>query len=118
MFGSHAIEHGASRPGRWLRERRLRLTLWIAAIEGLLVVVHVLHWWLVVVLAAIAVGIWLYGGRHNRSYMLRQTSWILAVSQLLVVIVPLALAIATTVAIAVFALLAVAALVFLFTERP
>ena len=36
MFGAHAIEHGSTRTGRWLRERRLRFTLWIAAIEGLL----------------------------------------------------------------------------------
>ena len=34
MFGAHAIEHGSTRPGRWLRERRLRLTYWIAAVEG------------------------------------------------------------------------------------
>ena len=31
-----AIEHGSSRTGRWLRERRFRFTLWIAAVEGLL----------------------------------------------------------------------------------
>ena len=29
----------SSRPGRWLRERRFRLTLWIAAVEGLLYLV-------------------------------------------------------------------------------
>ena len=38
MFGSHAIEHGSTRTGRWLRERRFRFTLWIATVEGLLYV--------------------------------------------------------------------------------
>ena len=55
MVGAHVIEHGSTRSGRWLRERRLRITLWIAAVEGLLYLVHVLHWWEAVVLAAIAV---------------------------------------------------------------
>ena len=52
MVGTTAIEHGSSRSGRWLRERRLRITLWIAAIEGLLYLFGVLHWWAAFVLAA------------------------------------------------------------------
>jgi hypothetical protein len=118
IVSSHAIEHGSSRTGRWLRERRMRFTLWIAAIEGLLYLFHVLHWWAAVALAVIAVGFWWYVARTHKSYMLRQASWIFAVSQLLVLCVPLALAIVKTIAIAVIALLAIAALIFLFTERP
>jgi hypothetical protein len=117
-YGGHVIEHGSTAPGRWLRGRRFRITLWTAAIEGLLVVLHVLHWWEIVALAAVGVGFWLYAGRKNRLDIIRQAGWIFAVSQLLVLIVPLALALATTIAIVVFALLAIAALVFLFTERP
>ncbi len=44
-------------------------------------------------------------------------SWILAASQLLVLCVPLALGLVKAVAIGVIALLAIAALIFLFTER-
>src|SRR5207244_10621395 len=62
---TQALEHGSSRSGRWLRERRLRVTLWIAAVEGLLYLVHVLHWWEAVVMAAIGVGIWWTGGRNS-----------------------------------------------------
>lgn len=116
-YGGHVIDGGSSRPGRWLRVRRLKLTLGIAAVEGLLIVLHAIHWWEVVLLAAIAVGFWLYAGRRNRLDLVRQASWIFAVSQLLVVLVPAGLAIATTLAIVLFALLAIAALVFLFTER-
>ena len=119
MFGSHAIEHGSTRTGRWLRERRFRFTLWIAAIEGLLYR-----------LPRPA----LVGGRRargDRGRLLvvrraRHTARTAAagragsspVSQLLVLCVPIALAVVKAFAIGVIALLAIAALIFLFTERP
>jgi hypothetical protein len=117
-FGGHVIEQGSTRPGRWLRGRRLKITLSVAAVEALLVVVHVLHLWEVVILAIVAVAVWLYAARRSRSDLIRQLGWIFAVSQLLVLTVPIGLAILSTIAIVLFALLAVAALVFLFTERP
>jgi hypothetical protein len=117
MFGAHAIEHHSSRAGRWLRDRRFRITLWIAAIEGLLYLFHVLHWWAAVLLAAVAVLFWWYAGRQHRSDVLRQASWIFAVSQLLVLCVPLALGLLKAVAVAVIALLAIGALIFLFRDR-
>jgi hypothetical protein len=118
MSYGHVLDHGSSRPGRWLRGKRLRITLWVAAIEGLLYVVHVLHWWEAAALAAIAVLFWWYAGRQHQSDVLRQSSWIFAVSQLLVLCVPIALTVVRAVAIGVVALLAIAALIFLFTERP
>ena len=118
MFGAHAIEHGSSRTGRWLRERRFRFTLWIAAVEGLLYLFHALHWWAAVALAVIAVGFWWYVGARQPLGHAARGGWIFAVSQLLVLCVPLALAVVKAVAIGVIALLAIAALIFLFTERP
>jgi hypothetical protein len=118
MYGSHAIDAGTTRYGRWLRERRLRLTLWIAAFEGLLYLFHVLHWWVAVALAIIAVAFWWYVARGHRSDLVREIGWIFAASQLLVLCVPIGLAVLKAVAIAVIALLAIAALIFLFTERP
>jgi hypothetical protein len=117
MYGATAIEHGSTRPGRWLRERRFRLTMWIALVEGLLYLVHVLHWWEAVGLAAIGVAVWWYLGRSSRSDLLRQVTWIFAASQLLVLCVPVALAIVSFLAIGVIALLAIAALILLFKER-
>jgi hypothetical protein len=117
MYGAQAIEHGTTRTGRWLRERRLRLTLWIAAAEGLLYLFDALNWWAAVALAIIAVGFWWYVGRTNRSDTLRQVSWIFGASQLLVLCVPLALGLVKAVAIAVIAVLAVVALFVLFKER-
>jgi len=118
MFGAQAIDHGSTRSGRWLRERRLRITLWIAAFEGLLFLFHVLHWWAAVALAVVAVGFWWYVARAHRSDAVRQVGWIFAASQLLVLCVPVALAVVKAIAIGVIALLAVAALIFLFRERP
>jgi hypothetical protein len=118
MFGTHAIEHGSSRSGRWLRERRLRLTLWLAAAEGLLYLFHALHWWAAVALAVIAVGFWWFAGRSSRSDVVRNVAWVFAASQLLVLCVPIALGLLKVVAIAVIAVIAIAALIFLFTERP
>jgi len=117
MFGSQAIEHGSSRTGRWLRQHRYRFTLWLAAAEGLLYIVKVLHFWPLVVLALIGVLLFWFAGRASRSDTVRQVTWIFAAAQLLVLLVPLAWAIVRTVAIIVVALIAIFALVFLFTER-
>jgi heme O synthase-like polyprenyltransferase len=118
MFDAPAIEHGSSRSSRWLRDRKLRITFWVAAIQGLLYLVHVLHWWEAVVLALIAIGFWWFAGRDNRSDTVRQASWIFAASQLIVLCVPLALAVVKAIAVGVVALLAIGALVLLFTRRP
>jgi hypothetical protein len=118
MVGSHAIEHHSSRSSRWLRERRLRITLWIAAIEGLFYLVHLLHWWEAVVLAAIAVGLWWTGGRTSRSDFFRHATWIFAASQLLVLCVPIALTIFKWIAIGVVSVLAVIGLFLLFRSKP
>ena len=117
MVGTHAIEHQSSRASRWLRQRRLQFTLWVAAIEGLLYLLHALRLWEAVVLAVVAVAAWFYTGRSSRSDLLRQVTWVFAAVQLLVLLVPLVLTILKGVAIALVVLLAVGALIFLFTER-
>jgi hypothetical protein len=117
-MSSHVLEHGSTRPGRWLRTHRLRFTLWIAVVEGLLLVIHVLPKWPVFAFAVLAIALWWYAGRRARSDAARQSAWILAASQALVVLIPVALLILGTVAIVAVALIAVAALVMLFAERP
>jgi hypothetical protein len=118
MYEGQVIEHGASPSSHWLKGRRIRITLWIAAVEGLLVLVHVIHWWEVVVLAAIAGALWWFTGRSSKSHLYRQGTWIFAASQLLVLCVPIALALIKALAIGVVALLAIAGLVLLFNRRP
>jgi hypothetical protein len=82
----HPVERG---PGGWLRARRHRLALWIAAAEGIVVAVSAdLTKWTVVALAALAGVLWMVG-RNTRSNGLRQGLWIFAVSQLIAVVLVL-----------------------------
>jgi hypothetical protein len=111
------IEHRSTRLGRALRESRLKLALLLALVEGVLVLVGEIRWWVVVLLAIGAVALYVSRGRAARREEIREGTWILAVSQLAVVLVP-ALALVLT-AFAVVALLAFAivALVILLRDR-
>jgi hypothetical protein len=106
-----------SRPGAFLSERRLRISLSVAVVEGVLVVAHVIPKWAVFVVAIAAVGYWFFLGRNVRSIMVRQASWIFAASQVFVLLVPLLFGVFKTLAYVALAILAIAALFFLFTER-
>ena len=78
-------------PGRggWLRARRQRLALWIAAGEGVIVAVsHDLTKWTVVALAALAALAW-FLGRNSSSSTVRSVLWIFVVSQLLAAVLVL-----------------------------
>jgi hypothetical protein len=106
-----------SGPGGFLAERRIRLSLGIAIVEGILVIANVIPTWVVFVLAIAAVGYWLMWGRNYQSLMVRQASWIFAASQALVLLVPILFTFVKTLAYVVLAILVVVALIFLFTER-
>jgi hypothetical protein len=103
---------------RGLRERRNRIAIWTAVIEGILVIIGP-SWWryLVYLLAAGAVAFFFYAGRGHSSETVRQLSWILAASQLIVVAVSLFLGIFKAIAIAILAIAAIGGLIFLFTDR-
>jgi hypothetical protein len=103
--------------GGFLSERRLRISASVAVVEGLLVIVGVIPRWSVFVVAIAAVAYWFFLGRKYKSLMVRQASWIFAASQVFVVLVPLFFGIFKTLAYIALAVLAVVALVFLFTER-
>src|SRR5215468_9473602 len=81
-----AVEHGSSKAGRWIEERRLRLAAWIAAVEAVIVLFSSnVTKWTIVVIAVIAVIAW-FAGRGSRSHLVRQVLWVFAASQLLAVI--------------------------------
>jgi hypothetical protein len=116
--GGDVVDHRSSRTGRWLQEKRVRIALWIAVIEGLLVAVHAINRWLAFAIAAAAVLIYYFAGRESRSHTARQVSWILAVSQAAVVLVPILVILIGTFALIAVGVLAIVALVALFSERP
>jgi hypothetical protein len=112
------IEHGTSRPGRWLRARRNRIALSIALVEAIVVVIfHDVSRFTVIGLSAVAFIVYWFAGRASRWDTVRQVSWIFAASQLLAVIVAVLAFIVLWTAILAACVFAVIALFFVVTDR-
>ncbi|MGZ8783286.1 MAG: hypothetical protein ACXWZB_07280 [Gaiellaceae bacterium] len=111
------IEHGTTCVGRGLRENRLRIALVVALVEGILVLLGSIEWWVVVVLAIAAVALYVMRGRTAKRAEIREGSWILAFSQLAVVLVPVLALVLTTLAVVALVLIAAVALVVLLRDR-
>ena len=113
----HAIDHGSSRTGRWLAARRIRITLWVAAVECLLVLVsHDVTKWTVFALAIVGVLAYL-AGRESKSQTVRTLLWIFAASQLLAAIGAVLGFIVKWALITALIIFAVLGLVYLFLDR-
>jgi hypothetical protein len=111
---THLVEPG---PGGWLRERRTRLSLWIAAAEGIVVAFsHDVTKWTVIVLAILAT-LTYYAGRNTTSSLLRQILWILLASQLLAVVLVLLAWIVKWAVILGLIVFAVLGIVYLLFDR-
>jgi len=103
--------------GRWLRGRRLRLALWVAVVEGLLVALtHDLTKWTVLIIGAILLAFYIAAGRNIRWDVARQLSWIAAASQALAILVVILAFVLKLVAILAVAIFAIIALVYLFSD--
>jgi predicted neutral ceramidase superfamily lipid hydrolase len=111
------IEHGRNRFGRTLRENRLRIALLLALVEGVLVLVGEIPWWSVVLIAIVAVALYVTIGRKAGREELRELSWIFAVSQVAVVLVPALALVLTAFAVVALVLIAVVALIVLLRDR-
>ena len=112
------IEHHSSRAGRWLRARRIRISLWIAVIEGLIVAFEKdFSRWTVIILALPLLALYLAWGRNVSSDTLRQITWIAAASQALAVVVVVLSFIIAWLALVIAGLFAAIALLFLFVDR-
>ena len=111
---SHAVEPG---PGGWLKARRSRLALWVAAVEGIVVAIsHDVSKWFVIVLAALAVFAFSYGRNHS-SNVVRQALWIFAASQLLALLLVLLAVFVKWLVIVGLIVFAVLGLGFLLLDR-
>jgi hypothetical protein len=111
------VEHGTSRTGRWLRERRIRIAFWVAVIEGILIVFHAISVPIAIVVGIAVVVLYFTSGDRISSDTLGQVAWIAAVSQVLVMLVPIFLIVLWSVALLFVAILAVVALVLVFSRR-
>jgi hypothetical protein len=112
------IEAGSTRTGRWLHQRRLRIALWTAAIEGVIVAATPdLSRWTVLVIGVIVLAFYVLAGRSMSWDVGRHLSWIAAASQAMAVLVVIFFFIFEWIAIAAIAALAVLALIYLFSDH-
>jgi hypothetical protein len=112
------IEAGSTRTGRWLRMRRLRIALWTAVIEGVIVAATPdLSRWTVLVIGVIVLGFYVLAGRNMSWDVGRHLSWIAAASQAMAILVVLFFFVVEWIAIAAIVALAVLALVYLFSDH-
>jgi hypothetical protein len=95
----------------------MRIALWIAVVEGVLVLLDVIPGWTAVGIAALLILFYLLVGRRLPADSGREVAWIAAFSQLLVAILPLLLALLTMVAIIALVVIAAVALALLFLDR-
>src|SRR3954464_3743601 len=111
-------EHGTTRLGRWLRARRIRITLWIAVLEGIIVALaHDLSRWTVIAIAVPVLALYLFWGRNAHSHTARQVFWIAGASQALAVVVVILAFILSWLALLLAGIFAAIALLFLFSDR-
>ena len=112
-----AIEAHSSRASRWLRERRLRLALWIAVIEGIVVAIRGdLSRWTVVVIAALVLLVYMSLRDRITWDAARQVIWIVAASQVMALLVVILAFVVGLIALVLVGLFAVLALVYLFSD--
>ena len=111
------IEAGSTRIGRWLRERRLRLALWVAVVEGLIVALeHDVTRLTVLIIAVIVLAFYVLAGRSIRWDVGRQLAWIAAASQLLALLVVILAFFVWLIALVLVGLFALVALAYLFSD--
>ena len=111
-------EEGTTRTGRWLRARRIRLTLWIAVVEGILVAfLHDVTRWTVIALAIPVLALYVFWGRSARSDTVRQILWIGGASQALAVVVVILAFLLDWLALLLAGIFAAIALLFLLSDR-
>ena len=118
MESRSVIEHGSTRSGRWLKARRVRLALWIAVIEGVIVALaHDFSRWTVIGIAIPVLALYVFWGRHAGSDTGRQITWIAAASQALAVVVVIMAFILNWLALILAGIFAAIALLFLLGDR-
>ncbi len=116
-YQTPVLEHGSTRSARWLRGNRLRIALWIAVIEGVLIVFNVIDVLPALLVAALVVGSYFWLARRLRAGIARDAAWIGAVSQSMVALVPFLVLLVGTLALIAVGILAAVVLFLLLTGR-
>ena len=112
------VEHGTTRLSRWLQHRRIRIALWIAVLEGLIVALRGdISRYTVIAIAVPVLALYIFWGRDARSHTARQVLWIAGASQALAVVVTIFAIFLPLLALVIAAVFAGIALLFLFSDR-
>ena len=95
--------------------RRVAIAVWIAVVEGLLLIVHAIPRLPTLAIAVLIVVVFFWLGHRLRPGPLKDVAWIAAVSQAFVMLIPILAIVVGTLALVAVGILAVFALVLLFT---
>jgi uncharacterized membrane protein YbhN (UPF0104 family) len=114
-----AVQPRPSRIGRWLAERRLKIALGIAVLEGILVAVTKdFSRWTVIIISAPIIAFYLTAGRSLDSDTGRQVSWIAAASQTFAVLLCVVALVIGAFVLIVAGVFAAIALILILGDRP
>jgi hypothetical protein len=120
VFDAHghpAIDAHSTRVSRWLRERRLRIALWIAVGEGVIVALRGdISRYTVLAIAVPILILYVFAARNLRWDAGRQLLWIVAASQVMALLVVIIAFVIGAIALVLVGLFAVVALVYLFSD--
>jgi hypothetical protein len=116
-YQTPVLEHGSTRYGRWFRANRLKIALWVAFVEGLLVVFDVIDVVPALVVAGLVVIAYFWLSQRLRPGLARDALWTGAVSQALVAMVPVLVLVVGTLALIGVGILAAVVLIVLITGR-
>jgi hypothetical protein len=116
-YTTPVLEHRSNRTSRWVQANRVKIALWIAIAEGVLVAFDVIDVFPALVVAALVIGFYFWLGQRLRAGLGRDAAWIGAVSQAMVALVPLLVLVIGTLALIAVGVLAAVVLVLLLTGR-
>ena len=111
------IDSDSTKVGRWLRARRVRIAIWVAVAEGLIVALeNDISKWTVMILAIAVLALYFIAGRDLKWDVGRQLAWIAAASQVLALLVALFAFVVWGIALGAVVVLAILALVYLYSD--
>ena len=117
MTETAAGEHTTG-TGRWLQQRRLKIALGIAVIEGIIVALEKdFSRWTLIIISAPIIAFYVFAGRSLDSDTGRQLSWILAAGQAFAVILCVVALVIGAFVLIVAGVFAAIALILLLGER-
>jgi len=101
----------------WL-DRRAKIALIVAAVEGLLLLIGSLSKWLVIVVAIVGIALWFFRGRDLKPGLWKDVLWVVAVSQLLIILAAIVSFFIDTLVLILLGVFVAVALLLLWADEP